>query len=496
MKLLPHQVPTRTDERGAALMLSFLVLIVLILIVQQISYSAKTDARVARNEETLLAMDQAIESVLLETYETLESDVAVSADGGGAGAGFAGAADSGGEGGEQASDSREDEWAKPKRTEINDLQLRVLVQDEDSKFNVLSILTENPDEAEKAFDRLTRVIENARKGTRLEIDGGTARHMAETIREFMTRRADQTLPRPDLLTDDPNDYDRGLPLTLRELVAVDTDLFPRDVFRDLRDEDGTVVHSLSSFLTVTSCLRGAGEEPESASGATDPEPEADPDPDPDADPDPDPDEDPDGDPGEGGGQEADPSAFAGGAAESDVADGRVNLNTAPRAVLEALLDDRDVPYTFWPDVIEYRNEPQEEDEDYEEDDFAELDEFGEEHVPKQYFASVDALGEIGSWANFEPIQQAELRGLLKTQSSVFSIYVTARRPSGEERVRPASRREDIEREEAEGQGLVRTVRSVVWRRSVGGETEIVPIVRWEVLDYVPYEVLDFPREDR
>ena len=50
-------------RRGAALMLSFLVLIVLIVIVQQISYSAKTDARVSRNEETLIAMDQAIESV-------------------------------------------------------------------------------------------------------------------------------------------------------------------------------------------------------------------------------------------------------------------------------------------------------------------------------------------------------------------------------------------------------------------------------------------------
>ena len=40
---------------------------------------------------------------------------------------------------------------------------------------------------------------------------------------------------------------------------------------------------------------------------------------------------------------------------------------------------------------------------------------------------------------------------------------------------------------------MRTVRAVVWRRAVGeGEVEIIPLVRWEVLDYVPYPVLDFP----
>ena len=54
----------------------------------------------------------------------------------------------------------------------------------------------------------------------------------------------------------------------------------------------------------------------------------------------------------------------------------------------------------------------------------------------------------------------------------------------------------LEREEAEPQGLVRTVRSVVWRRvTADGEAEIIPIVRWEVLDYVPFAVRDFP-EDR
>ena len=103
---------------------------------------------------------------------------------------------------------------------------------------------------------------------------------------------------------------------------------------------------------------------------------------------------------------------------------------------------------------------------------------------------------MDGWENLEPIVQGELKGLLKTQSQVFSIFVIARKPTGEEQIEPFSRREDVEREEGDWQGLVRTVRAVVWRRVLGeGEVEIVPIVRWEVLDYVPFEVLDFP-EDR
>jgi hypothetical protein len=44
---------------------------------------------------------------------------------------------------------------------------------------------------------------------------------------------------------------------------------------------------------------------------------------------------------------------------------------------------------------------------------------------------------------------------------------------------------------------VRTVRCVVWRREGADDgVEIVPIVRWEVLDYFPFEVLDDPTERR
>ena len=77
-------------------MLSLLILFVLILIVSQISYSSRTNARVARNEDVLIAMDLSIESLLLETYEDLKADGEADAAGGGEGGGEAGSPFAGG----------------------------------------------------------------------------------------------------------------------------------------------------------------------------------------------------------------------------------------------------------------------------------------------------------------------------------------------------------------------------------------------------------------
>jgi hypothetical protein len=509
MKLLPSLCSGARDRRGAALMLAFMVLLVLILILAQIKYSTDTTGRVGRNEETLVAMDSAIESALLQVFEDLKSD-AESGSAGAAAEGLAGGVGGEAGGGEMGAgepgeesgptDSKEDEWARPQRTELNEIQLRILIQDEDSKYNLLSVLTSDEEEAEKAVDRLARVIEWSRKGTQAEIDGGTARRMATTITDYLRRRSDQVLPRPELLSDREEDEDTGLPLSLRELHALDPELFTPDLFRDFIDESEEVVHSLGTFLTVWSSVAtfdearieaDTGEGGDDAGGEVDEEGDGEP--------------DPDGDeiPPDGESQEGDENLGEGlGGDQQGAGDGgpaqvppawAINVNTAPGAVLHALMDERDLPYRFWDDVILFRNEK---DDTVEENEDPPLDEYGREILVHKYFRSTGDLAEVDGWEALEPIVQAELEGLLKVQSQVFSIYVTARKPTGDEQIDPFSRQEDIEREEANWQGLVRTVRAVVWRRSLGeGESEIVPIVRWEVLDYVPYEVLDFP-EDR
>ena len=493
-------------------MLSTMVLLVLILILAQIKFSTDTGARVSRNEETLIIMDHSIESALLQVYEDLRADGESAGTAAGNGESPLPPGGSGGEGGEQegAVDSREDEWAKPKRTQINELQLRILIQDEDSKFNILSILTEDENEAEKAFERLTRIIELSRRETDAEIDGITADRMATMMLEFMNRRQNQYLPDPALVSDEEDNGDIGLPLSLREFVALDPELFPEDLFRDFRDSDDLVVHSLGSFLTVWSSV-----------GTLD-----------DRDDDDGPDDNDDNDDGGGGGGGGgggdggggdggggdggggDGGAGDGGAGDGGAGDddptppgglpassgtndgGTVNINTAPAAVLHGLIEDRDLPYRFWEDVIEFRNDEDEEALGEDDDEDPPLDEYGEEITTRRYFSSSQDLSQIDGWENIEPILQGEMTSLFKTESNVFSIFITARKPTGEEQADGSLSRDEIERQEAEGQGLVRTVRSVVWRRVQGSSVVIFPLIRWEVLDYVPYEVLDYPGEDR
>lgn len=502
MKRIPGPPSSPDRTRGAALLLSFMILLILILILAQIRYSTDTAARVARNEETLISMNHAIESCLLQVFEDLKTDGeaagAAGEDTGGAGALGDGGGDLGGGAGGAATDSREDAWARPQRTEINQIQLRVLVQDEDSKFNVLSVLTEDDDEADKALDRLTRILEFARKGTEAEIDGTAARRMATAMKEYMERRDDQGLPRPVLLSDgeDRERGDQGLPLTLREFVGLDPELFPKDLFRDHLDERGNVVHSLGTFLTVWTTVEtaeDAARAPEDTSG-TEPPPQDDPN--QNDDPNEDPNEDPNANPDDGETPTPDAEGETpqqGGEDSTPAERWAINVNTAPAAVLRGLVEDRDLPYRFWDDVILFRNEK---DESVEQNEDPPLDEYGREILVKQFFQSAEDLSKIDGWDQIEPVDQGELQRWLKAESNVFSIFVTARKPTGDEQIGLDSRRDDIRREEANWQGLVRTVRCVVWRRVLGqGEVEIVPLVWWEVLDYTPLEVLDFPEDE-
>jgi hypothetical protein len=472
------------------------VLIVLAAIIFQLYISTNTDARVARNDVTLASMEQAIESALLEVYDRLESDAEASAGstGGGAAGGEMGGEMGGelggalpgedGPGGQpQAVDSREDPWGRPQRTTINDIELRVLVQDEDSKLNVLGILAEDAEQAEEHFERLVRVIDLCREDTREDLDRSEARRLAEEMRRHLTERMGSVLPKPQLLSDDDEDEDQGLLLTLRECVVLDE--FHEGLFRDFRDETGTIVHSLGTFLTVWTSL-ATHEDFLAASAEEDGEPAAEPP--PESEPPPE-----EGPPAEG--EEGGPATAAeaegqdqGGGGAPGVA---VNVNTAPAAVLKALIDDRDVPARFWDDVIEFRNLEEEEDEDDEE---PLLDEYGEEIVRRQVFDSLEELETLNQWESLGPEERERVLALLSTESQVFSIYVTARRATGAgdqfggyRGAPPPGEQEDLQ-----GGALVRTVASVVWRRQVEGEWQIVPLVRWDVLDYTPFEVQDYP----
>jgi hypothetical protein len=427
-------------------------------------------------------MDQAIESALLEVFDRLLTDAEASAGGGdagglpdtgGLGGDLPGAAE--GPGGEESGpvDSHEDSWGRPQRTTINEIELRILVQDEDSKLNVLGMLTEDEEQAELAFERVVRVLDRFRQDSREDLDASEARRLAEELRRHMTQRMTSVLPKPNLLSDDEEDEDLGLPQSLRECVVLDD--FHEGLFRDYRDDSGAVVHSIESFLTVWTSLSTAQELASARAeeqGTPVPEPEPSPEPPPEGEPPPEQPED-----------DEEPAGGAAGVA--------VNVNTAPPAVLHSLIDDRDVPARFWDDIIEYRN--LEEDDGQDEDPI--YDEYGEEIIKRQVFDSLDEVEQVPDWDRLGPEDRDRVRQLLTTESRVFSIYVTARRATGRSDDfggwRGAPRPGD-EREDEQGNALVRTVRTVVWRYESEDGWLIVPLIRWDVLDYTPFEVLDYP----
>lgn len=491
-----HRLASSAKRRGAALLLSLLILFVLVAIVFQISIGTTVDSRVARNDIALTKMDQSIESAMQEVFQLLIADAegaAASEEEGDAGdAGFGEGADAGGLGEDSLSpddgegdeggavDSRRDEYMRPARTEINGMQLRIQVVDEDSKFNVLLLASEDELEADFAKEQLIRLLDLCREDTEADIDRTSAEEMAEDIYDHMRQRQNSILADPVLITTNPENEDLGFPLSVREFAALKS--FNLGMFRDFRDSEGNVVHSLSTFLTVWTSLTSASAVLSEMGGAVGTNLA--------------PGDSPPEDSEETGGEGANTAANGGGFA--------VNINTAPVAVLKCLFEDRDVPLRFWDDVVEYRNLEEKDDEEEnseEEEQDPPLDEFGEEIIERKIFDDLGELAEVDSFERLDDEMKPLVESRLRTTSDVYSIYITARRTTAQEDAFQSNtlgtKRERREQEIESGSALLRTVRAVVWRREgADGEIEIVPLIRWEVLDYVPFEISDYPDDER
>ena len=440
------------------MLLSFLVLMVIIAIVYQLNRVTVTDKQVADRDFTSTNMDLAIESALLEVMEQLQMDGEMkmsSEDTGDEAATDVGSMDpSGGFQGEgddnpDAVDSFMDEWSQIAATSINELDLRILIVDEDRKYNILNLLVEDLDLAQEALERVERILDMCREGTEADIDGALAAEMARAMQDHMLERNNSFLPRPtQMLSDDEENPSLGMPLTMREFIALEP--FSEDHFRDFFDENGDRVHSIDSYLTIYSSPFTEGDEQ----------------------------------------SDSEPVDSGGGYG--------VNVNTAPLAVLHSLLDSRDVDSRFWEDVLQYRNteeapEPDDDTEDIE----PMLDEFGEDVVPMQIFDSLDELNEVPGYDIVQTDARAKVDELLRVDSNVFSVFITARKVTLAERfqVLQFSSRREQEEYERSGAHMVRTVRSVVWRKMGADEVEMVPLLRWDVLDYAPLPVLDYPDEE-
>lgn len=501
---IPIHARASSSRRGAALLMSMLVLLVLAALAFQISVTAATDARVSRNDVTITTEDLAIESAFLQVYDKLKAD----GDAGDAASTPAGPQQAAGDSKnaqqpanpadpgaaaagqqQQPVDSRRDEWASPQRTDINEIKLRIFVQDEDAKYNVLNMLNPDEKEAEAAFNRVVRILDLCREGTTADIDERVAQDMARAMLDHMTKRKQSSFPRAKLLTDDEKTEDQGIPLSLREFAALRP--FDESHFRDFRDEDGKVVHSIESFLTVWSSLETVSEMQSSKSSSTPQTPASG-----------SKNTTPNQNKSTPTQQPASQSGSSSSKNKSETNGYAVNVNTAPPAVLKALFDDRELHPRFWDEVIKYRNLEEEkkdgEKEEEENPEDAPLDEYGQPILKRRIFEQVNELAEIDGWETLLPAIQEKVNQIATTQSHVFTIFVVAKKTTaveGDVSEIPQSA-EEKRAEEEKADNLMRVVRSVVWRTKKDDQVVIVPIVRWEVLDYLPHEVLDYPDEER
>ncbi|HPF13808.1 MAG: hypothetical protein H6830_11590 [Planctomycetes bacterium] len=445
MRTLRPQVP-RSKRRGAALLLTFLVLIVILMIVYQVARITTTERNEADRVLTETQMDLAIASAFLENQTILKDDADQAAGGEpypSADPGATGAADPEASADPNATsedsapnDSLMDGWATVQQSTIGDVDVVTFITDEDSKFNILGMLSEDTEEADKAEAITTRILDRCREGTTLDIDGGTASEMARTMRTFMVDRSTGGYPTPNRV--DTQAQGAVLPLTMQEFLVLRP--FEEQHFRDFFDERGNRVYSIDHFLTIYS------------------------------------------------------SPVLGPNATSTLGY-KVNANTAPLAVLAGLFEAREVDPRVWLEIIEYRNTEEETDPNADESEAQfRQNRFNEELPQFQTFHSLDQIEELPTLSAMEPELRNEVLARLKIDSQVFSITILAKKStlSNPDAQAMEMRREDVEREEQAGTDLVRVVRQVLWRESGDEGTTMRILLNWSALDYVPLEMLDTP----
>jgi len=174
----------------------------------------------------------------------------------------------------------------------------------------------------------------------------------------------------------------------------------------------------------------------------------------------------------------------------------ININTAPRAVIEGMFPSVELPPVKVTALLEYRNEVDEDaleerDGNDEDPDDRELREsiYGEyEPEPRQFFRSLEQITEVDGFAaeELQEDTQAEIQALLGVQSDIFSVYVIAMQKLDSE-WKPSRRYQ-----EAPGKAL--RMKAVVWRRTTQDGVKLVYLEPWHEVPYTRWRIPDFQRD--
>ncbi len=288
-------------ERGAALLLAFLAILVLTVVITQMSLSATVDRQIASNTIKELRADYAARGAFEQAKASLITDLrdeqldaaagqggaggdsggspggaggaggASGAAGGSSNFGGAGAGAGGqGQGQDPPNDSIKDAWADPSQgnQQFGDCEVKIRIIDEDRKFNVLAIVARDPDFAKLSQERLIRLIDTFRQDSKnYDLTSSDAKRIVESMVDWLkgNRLRGFPTPPPLLVKADPNarfdDKDKrfkegeeepiDFPLSFDEFLGLDG--MTPDVMHAVWDK-GEYVPGLEDVCTVYSNL--------------------------------------------------------------------------------------------------------------------------------------------------------------------------------------------------------------------------------------------------
>jgi len=487
-------------ERGVILILVMLVVLVLACVMVQLFFTTSVNKQIADHQKIKYPMKMAAKGAFLQAKAVLLQDMENQSagddemDGDAPGAG-AGEEDGMGQGGEEGdpegdgtgedegtgdatanADSLVDEWARPGAITVmtsNDLDVMVLVRDEDSKFNLLSVVDKDEEKAEESQIRLARLIDTFRESTKGDVSRAASERIVDDIVEWLEGKRDRErfpVPLiktgaddedPDLLEDEPIHY----PLTVEELQMCES--LTKEILFGYKDGTDRIP-GLVEYITCYSNLifdkvPEDEEEAEDDSFGEEPPPEE---------------EDPPG-------SEDDESEEEEAEAEPvETNNGRVNINTAPYPVLRGLMEEADIPNSVLEKILEFREKAIEIYEDLQdrEGEFGSLLEEDEEDedfiftTPTEVFERVEEY--FNTTFNLDDDAEETFTSLLATTSNVFTVYISVRTSGGK---------------------LSQNYRAVIWRWSgtasetgemdedeeetMTGESQIITLVPLELYPY-------------
>ncbi len=477
-------VRNRNEECGAALILVLIFTVLLFALIADLVTTARTSRLIGENDALIARMSNHMRYTLSEIEQSLLDDLQAGAaggegEGGPAGLPIPGAGGGGAEGAEgeeeeeeaaAVADCSQDAWYQPTAYSDDDLTTYVWVEDENRKFNVLSLVSPDEEFARESQDRFVRLIDVLREDTDFDLTSSDGELMAEEIKEWMKQASrNEYLPRPNLKSDDlvGDRMEYSLPMHLDDLMllrSIDADMFYDKVL------DSRIIPGLESVLTIYTSLAFDPGNPEKLArqAARNPQPTNQGGEPSGGDPGGDPGEEPSGEPGE-----EEPEQVGLGIL--------ININTASRAVLRSLMPEAELSNQVLDAILRYRNEEVEEEDGSQAlpDDY--MGEFNEGSTRKlKCFTTLDDLDEIPEFENLgDPKAKDKFKELLTTKSDVFSIhFASLYKRSEEHRV-----------------FVIRRARSIVVRQDDGEEGYLHPLIMLEERHGLRIMPMDFTEDE-